>query len=207
MLQTAPLEHEKKTEMTEKIYDVLGLGCCTVDELLYVEQFPTPDAKVRVLERERGCGGLTATALVAASRLGARCAYAAQLGHDENSRFVAQALRRENVELSTVVWNPDARPIHSTIVVDTTNHSRNIFWQLSGVVGAHPQQPNAEVIRASRVLFVDHYGTEGSIRAAHIAREAGVPVVADLERDNVPHFEELLSLVDHLLCRSDSRCN
>jgi hypothetical protein len=47
-------------------YDVLGLGCATVDDLLYVEQFPAPDVKTRVLRSERQGGGLTATALVAA---------------------------------------------------------------------------------------------------------------------------------------------
>ena len=180
-------------------FDILGLGCCTVDELLYVEAFPLPDAKIRVLERVRDCGGLTASALVAASRLGARCAYGAQLGHDANSRFVAQSLQRHAVDLSPVVWNEQAQPIHSTIIVDTTNHTRNIFWEQPGVVGAHDELPDEQTIRNCRVLFVDHYGTTGSIRAARIARKNGIAVVADIERDNVPRFTELLELVDHLV--------
>ncbi len=183
----------------QSIIDILGLGCCTVDELLYVEAFPAPDAKVRVLERVRGCGGLTASALVAAARLGARCAYGAQLGHDEDSRFVAQTLQREGVDLSHAVWNERAQPIRSTIIVDTTHHTRNIFWEKNGVVGAHDELPDAQIIRGCRVLFIDHYGTAGSIRAAQIARENGIAVVADLERDNVPRFAELLQLVDHLV--------
>lgn len=52
-------------------WDVLGLGCAAVDDLLYVASFPVPDSKTRVLRAERQCGGLTATALVAAARLGA----------------------------------------------------------------------------------------------------------------------------------------
>ncbi|HEX8237252.1 MAG TPA: PfkB family carbohydrate kinase [Abditibacteriaceae bacterium] len=180
-------------------WDVLGLGCATVDDLLYVEQFPAPDVKTRVLRSERQGGGLTATALVAASRLGARCAYAAMLGHDEYSQFVADNLRRENIDLSQVVWHDDARPIHSVIVVDTQRHTRNIFFEINGAVGAHDELPQEEVIRAARVLFLDHYGTTGGIRAARIARAAGIPVVADLERENVPRFHELLELVDHLI--------
>ncbi len=180
-------------------YDVLGLGCATVDDLLYVDQFPAPDVKTRVLRSERQGGGLTATALVAASRLGARCAYAAVLGHDEYSQFVAHNLQRENVDLSHIVWSKGARPIHSTIVVDTQRHTRNIFFEISGAVGAHDELPHEDVIRASHVLFLDHYGTTGGIRAAQIARAASIPVVADLERENVPRFDELLSLVDHLV--------
>ena len=55
------------------------------------------------------------------------------------------------------------------------------------------------MIRSARVLFVDHYGVEGMTRAARIAREAGLAVVADLERDEQPGFETLLELVDHLI--------
>ncbi len=55
------------------------------------------------------------------------------------------------------------------------------------------------MIRAARVLFVDHYGVEGMTRAARIARTAGLPVVADLERDEFPGFDGLLELVDHLI--------
>ncbi|HVF85756.1 MAG TPA: PfkB family carbohydrate kinase, partial [Abditibacteriaceae bacterium] len=128
-----------------------------------------------------------------------RCAYGAQLGVDADSRFVAQSLQREGVNLSPVVWNEQAQPIHSTVVVDTTHHTRNIFWEKNGAVGAHDELPDEETIRNCRVLFVDHYGTTGSIRAAQIARQGGIPLVADLERDNVPRFAELLGLVDHLV--------
>ena len=55
-------------------WDVLGLGCVAVDDLLYVPSFPEPDSKMRVRRRERQGGGLTGNALVAAARLGGRCA-------------------------------------------------------------------------------------------------------------------------------------
>ena len=60
-------------------FDVLGIGVTAVDDLLYVDRYPPPDAKITVLRSERQCGGLAATALVAASRLGAKCAYAGVL--------------------------------------------------------------------------------------------------------------------------------
>src|SRR5258708_7612365 len=106
--------------------DVLGLGCVAVDDLLYVPSFPQPDAKIRVRRRERQCGGLTATALVAAARSGAKCAFAGVLGDDENSRFVLDCLQREGIDVSHVVRRPAARPIHSTIIVDESRLTRTI---------------------------------------------------------------------------------
>src|SRR5206468_4095602 len=75
-----------------KRIDILGLGAVAVDDFIYLEAYPAPDAKARVLRRERNCGGLTAIALVAAARLGARCAYAGVLGRDESSGFAVEFL-------------------------------------------------------------------------------------------------------------------
>jgi sugar/nucleoside kinase (ribokinase family) len=179
--------------------DILGLGCVAVDDLLYVAAYPPADAKVQVRRRERQCGGLTGTALVAAARLGARCAYAGVLGEDDDSRFVREAFRREGVLVDYLVSRPGARPIHSTVVVDEGRQTRTVFYDLAGSVGADPELPDADVIRAARVLLVDHYGVEGILRAGHLAHEAGIPVVADLERSDRPRFPELLALADHLV--------
>jgi sulfofructose kinase len=194
----SPRERESATT-----YDVLGIGCAAVDDLLYVGSYPPPDAKMPILRRERQCGGLTATALVAASRLGSKCAYGGTLGDDELSRFVLDRLQQESVDTMHAVRRPGARPFHSTIIVDEARHTRNIFFEADGVIGADPEAPPAEVICSARVLFVDHVGVGGMIRGADIAREAGIPVVADLERDESPHFAELLARVDHLIVSRD----
>ncbi len=47
--------------------DILGFGAVAVDDLLYVKSYPAADTKKQVLRHERHCGGLTATALVAAA--------------------------------------------------------------------------------------------------------------------------------------------
>jgi sugar/nucleoside kinase (ribokinase family) len=184
-------------------YDVLGLGCTAVDELFYVGAYPPADTKVQIRRREKQCGGLTATALVAAARLGARCAFAGVLGDDPDSQFVIDAFRRAGVSVDHVVHKPEARPIRSTIIVDESQKTRTIFYDLTGSAGADPQLPAEDVIRSSRVLYVDHYGIEGMTRAAHIARAAAIPIVADFERSEWPGFSDLLALVDHLIVNRD----
>jgi sulfofructose kinase len=90
--------------------DVLGLGIAAVDDLLYVDAFPAADQKAPVRRRERQCGGLTATALVAAARLGSTCMYAGVLGDDELSAFVIASLAAEGIDLSRIVSRTAARP-------------------------------------------------------------------------------------------------
>ena len=182
-----------------KRFDVLGLGCAAVDDLLYVPSFPGADEKVRVTRSVRRCGGLTGAALVTAARLGARCAYAGCLGTDPFSEHVAENFTREGVDVSQAPRLSEARVVHSTIVVAKDRGSRNIFYEDAGMIGAHPTLPPEEVIRESRVLLIDHLGMPGNLRAARVARSAGVPVVADFEDETVPLFQELSALVDHLI--------
>lgn len=186
--------------------DVLGLGCTAVDDILYVPEYPPPDGKVEVRQRERHCGGLCATALVAAARLGARCAYAGTLGEDEGSRFVEAVLAGEGIDLRSLSRQPGAGPIRSTIVVDETRRTRNIFFDTAGGWGAHPARPGRDVILGARVMLVDRYGLPGMIRAARIARRGGVAVVGDFESIGRPPFGELLDLVDHLIVSRHFAC-
>ena len=54
--------------------------------------------------------------------------------------------------------------------------------------------PLAVVENRARVLMVDYVGLEGMVRAAGIARAAGIPVVADLEQGAGWLFADLFSL-------------
>jgi sulfofructose kinase len=184
-------------------FDILGLGCSAVDDLLYVDSFPAVDQKIVVNRRERQCGGLTATALVAAARLGARCAYAGVLGNDDLSQFVERTLIREGIDATHVTRDPEFRAIHSIIIVGQDTGSRNIFPYLKDAKGFGDHAPPADLIRAAKAIFIDHVDAEGMIRAATIARDANVPVVADLESNRSPAFGKLLDLVDHLIVSRD----
>lgn len=180
-----------------KSFDVLGLGCAAIDEILYVHNYPAADAKIRVLRRERHCGGLTATALVTASRLGMRCAYAGTLGNDSHSEFVIESMRREKIDVRGVVRRSGARPVQSVVIVDEERHTRNVFADVAAARGADPHRPARELIAASRVLFIDHFGIAGNIRAARIARQSGVPIVSDLEHGEDSRIHQLLTFIDH----------
>jgi sugar/nucleoside kinase (ribokinase family) len=183
----------------ETCFDVLGLGVVAVDDVLYVNSFPVADTKVRALRGPRRCGGLTGAALVAAARLGARCAYAGCLGTDENSQFVARNFAREGVDISHAPCLAEATIVHSTIIVAKENGSRNVFFEDQGMIGAHDSLPAEEVIRAAKVLFIDHKGMKGNLRAVRAARAAGVAIVADFEINTDPSFRPVLDLVDHLV--------
>jgi sugar/nucleoside kinase (ribokinase family) len=142
---------------------------------------------------------MSAIAAITAARLGCACAYAGVLGTDELSDFAADQLGREGVNLKHLARREGVRPIHSVIIIDSKRGSRNIFFDISGVLGAAIDWPPAGVIESARVLFADWFSVPGMIRAARIARKAGIPIVADFEQPGVTGFAALLNLPDHLI--------
>lgn len=180
-------------------FDLLALGSVAVDDLLYATSYPAADEKAEVLRRERQCGGISATAAITAARLGGSSAYAGVLGGDELSDFAAAQMRAEGVNLKHLARRAGVRPIHSVIIIDARRGTRNVFFDVAGFVGAAEDWPPAAAIESARVLFMDWFSVPGMIRAARLARQAGIPVVGDFEERGLPGFSTLLGLPDHLI--------
>ena len=189
--------------MADDRYDILGFGCVAVDELLYVDRYPGPDAKTRIDGKDRSLGGLAGASLITGARLGARCAYAGILGRDDLSQYALDVFKEEGVSTQTTPIVEGARPAHSVIIVDRERQTRNIFFDLDGVTPPAPESIDPALVCSTAVLFVDHFGVEGMTRAVSIAREAGIPIVADFERFEFPGFLELEKVVDHLIVSKD----
>ncbi len=183
----------------EPRWDVFGFGAVAVDDLIYVDHHPQPDAKMPIRELRRDGGGLTGTALVAAARMGAKAAYGGVLGDDELSRFSIQALEREGIDCTPMIRRPDARPIHAIVIVDRSTARRSILYSTEGVTHRPPETITEDLIARCRVLFVDSTTVESSVHAARIARRLGIPVVGDIESVATPGAYALIDQVDHLI--------
>lgn len=188
------------TTTARNAIDILGIGCCAVDDVLYVNEYPPADCKAKVLRRERRCGGLTAAALIAAARLGARCAFAGVVADDDPLwQFAIGQMRAAGIDVSSAPRADQGQPGYSVILVDSSRGTRNIFSDTRQLVSLeeHPLPP--ERIVSARALLVDHVDAPGMIGPAQLARANGIPVVADLESARSPAFADLLELVDHLI--------
>ncbi len=182
-----------------KHWDILGVGTAAVDDLLFVDHFPQPDEKMALRSKMRQGGGQTATALVAATRQGARTAFCAGLGDDELSRFTITELEHEGVDCSTVIKRAGSRPYHAFVIVDATEGSRTILYSSEGVQEIEMEAVDPAWISNSRAVFIDHNAPRIGLHAARLARQQQIPVIADLEKTSLPEMEALLEQIDHLI--------
>jgi ribokinase len=178
---------------------VLGVGSVAVDDLVYVSRYPEPETKTRVLEIQRQGGGLTATALVTASRLGAKTACCAVLGDNDLSRFTVQELEREGVDCSPIIHRAGAQPYYAIVIVERAAGQRTILYSAAGVTFPSAEELRAEWIADCRALFVDSYAGQAALRAVQLAHAHNVPVIADIEGEPNAITLELVRQVDHLI--------
>ncbi|MCD8350356.1 MAG: PfkB family carbohydrate kinase [Planctomycetaceae bacterium] len=184
--------------MADTRIQILGLGISTIDDLLVVSHHPQPNEKQQVLSRTRQCGGLTGSALVAASRLGVSCGHVISLGDGELSGFLRQSMAREGVTLFENRSDPNVEPYLSIILIEQGTGERSIMWDNSR--SAAPKIGEAETALALQAdcLFVDHLYAEAILDVVSKARQRGVPVVGDFER-TAPGSLDLMTMTDHLI--------
>lgn len=175
---------------------VVGAGAAAVDTILFVDG-PLGNGKARIVRREQRYGGNAATALVAASRTGVDTAFIGHLPDRTAGEGLLSFLEEEGVDLSAARIDPNTAPITSTILVGT-NGDRFIAFDDDTRVGL-PDDLDLDLVRFARVLLIDEYGLQGGVRAAAAARDAGVSVVADIERAAEPDVRLLFDLADHLV--------
>lgn len=181
-----------------KQFDILGLGVAAVDDLLLVESFPRANDKMPVLEKTRQGGGLTATALVAAARLGCACHYIIALGADELSAFLRDCLSREGLVLHERRGEAGLLPYNSTVITERDSGERIILWSANGIFPFEFRPEDMGLVAAARCLFVDNVYADKILAAAREARRLAIPVVGDFESTDAT-AAELIGLTDHCI--------
>lgn len=188
---------------TEKKWDIIGFGNIAVDDLLFVQSFPQANTKTEAAARLRQGGGLAGTAMVAASRLGAHTAYCGVLGDDELSEFIIQEFEKEGVSTELCFTKRNARPIYSTIIIDQSNGSRTVFYITDGFQAPAIKDITMELISQCKLVFLDSYLLEIVPHLLMVAHQNDIPVIADIETDEITQIPNTLDQIDYLIFSKD----
>lgn len=182
--------------------DVVGLGLNATDTLIVVREFPALGGKERLVSSSRQAGGQVATALVTCQRLGLRTRYIGKVGDDEAGRLQLASLRREGIDLGHVRVARHTPNQLAYIVVDQATGERTVFWDRHPRLAVKPSELKKDAIRSARLLHLDGCDVEACFEAARWARDAGIPVVADL--DTVyKKVEKLFPYIDYLIASAN----
>ncbi len=186
---------------TAHTVDVVGVGLNATDTLIRLPHFPAFDSKVEFLSAGVLPGGQVASAMVACAAWGLRTRYIGKVGDDSAAQMQLAELVRAGVE-AHLLSVPNCVSQAAFILVDEKTGERTILWRRDPRLALRPEEIQREWIVSARALHVDGHDTAAAAQAARLAREAGIPVLADV--DNLyPGVEDLLANVDYLMASRD----
>jgi sulfofructose kinase len=182
--------------------DIVGLGLNATDTVILVRDFPALGSKERVISQSRQAGGQIATALVTCRRLGLSCRYIGKVGDDDAGRFQLRSLDHEGLDTRHVRISKDTPNQLGFIVVDQATGERTVFWDRDPRLAMKAAELSREALADAHALHLDGCDVDACVTAARWAKEAGIPVVADL--DTVyREVERLYPLIDYLIASAN----
>ena len=183
--------------------DLVGVGLNATDTLIPLVAYPARGSKVEYSNASVMPGGQAATTVIACQSWGLNTRYVGKLGEDDAARLHREAFARAGVE-AMLTSVPGAASPQSLILVDEGGE-RTVLCRRDERLLLQPEDLRREWIVNARALHLDGYETAAATLAAQWAREAGVPVIADLD-ELYTGVEELIENVDYLIVSRDFPC-
>lgn len=168
-----------RKNITQRPFQVYGLGQCPLDYLGMIEAFPPPDAKCEFSDLVVEGGGPVANAIVALARWEIPCAFAGVLGDDLFGSMIRASMEKENIDTSGLLIREGYGSQFAFIVAEPEKGRRTVFWRRPTGGPPRPEELNFDIIRKAKVLHVDGLYPHATMAACKAAQDAGVQVVVD----------------------------
>jgi sulfofructose kinase len=192
--------------MSVKRLDIVGLGLATLDVLVRRSPAGTPSGSSPFDDFLLEGGGPVATALAAASRLGAATGYIGTAGTDFAGECKVLSLTRYGVDVARIARRPGAETQVIIVWVDADTGERSFTalrsWQHDPL---RVEELDRTYITGAGYLHLDGTHREAALAAAQWTREAGRKVVLDAATTRSTVGESMRALIQHvdvLICGS-----
>jgi sugar/nucleoside kinase (ribokinase family) len=126
------------------------------------------------------------------------------LGNDEYGTFIADGMKAEGIDVSSLKLADGERTPFSIVMVDSATKKRSIVFNAGCSLAVPEDCIDAGMIRSAQLLHIDFYTP--AIRAAcKTAKSAGVPISVDAD-GLYPGLEELLQMANIFIPAREIGC-
>ena len=158
---------------------IVGIGANVFDTLYTVGNYPKEDTKMRADDVKSSGGGPVGTGIVAASKLGAKCAFIGNLSDDNGGVFLKNDFEKYGVDTRYIKIKPGYDSFCSCIWLAKETASRTCVFFRGNVPPTEIDETSAKAIADAEILMVDGNDMVAAIEGAKIARENGTKVLYD----------------------------
>ena len=215
--------------MTAADLDVTGIGNAIVDvigsvnddlleqeglvkgSMLLIDAARAESLRARLHAPQQSCGGSAGNTIVGIRSLGGRAGYVGKVATDSLGDAFVDGMRAASVEDRTV-RSASGAPTACCIVLVTPDAQRTMNTFLGACVELGPEDVDQELLRRSRVTYLEGYlwdrprAKEAFLLAARVAHEAGRHTSLSLsdsfcvDRHRESFLELVANHIDILLC-------
>lgn len=184
--------------------DIVGFGLSTLDVVMVMKDMPNWQYGGWVSEFTFQNGGMAATAVAAAARVGAKAGFIGAIGNDEIADLKRMYLAKCGVDTSRMIKR-DAPEGQVSFVYVQEGTGERVFAPNSRFIEGPPQahEIDKEYLTSAEILHMDGLYLEPSIKAAEMMKEAGKQVAVDLGTSTgtevIPEVRRLVELTDILI--------
>ena len=180
---------------------IVGVGHDCLDYLCTVEAYPPEDGSTHITAMTCAGGGAAATAVAAASRLGVPAGMVDVLGDDDTGARIRALLEQDGVDTSSIRTVPGGRSSVSYVMIDPAHGSRTKFPYPAALPPIGWDADQVRTVQNARAVHLDGTRYADALRAAQLAKAAGVTVSLDgcsMQADNEKN-RALASMSDILI--------
>lgn len=159
--------------------EIVGIGANVFDTLYTVDTYPTEDTKMRADSIKICGGGPCATGLVAASKLGASCAFIGNLSDDNGATFLKADFEKYGVDTDYINIIPGYETFCSVLWLSKETASRTCVFFKGNIPPTEIDDASTKAIADAEILMVDGNDMDAAIEGAKIAKASGTKVLYD----------------------------
>jgi sulfofructose kinase len=186
--------------MAERRVRIFGLGGVTLDEVHWVQGRVEPDEVCYIRKSHSKVGGMVATALIAAARLGAEVQFAGAVGDDDQGSRIRSGLDSEGVDTSLMQVIPGESSSFSVVLNALDHRYRTIANQKGVQIRERLPLDVSDAPGSADCCHLDGFWIESALEVAKAAKAAGVPVTLDVSQNqNDPRFDRLIGMADYFV--------
>jgi len=161
------------------MYDIVGIDTSCVDLNVNIDSYPQAGASTVLKKTSWQGGGKVATGMVAAARLGARCAMMGCVGDDIYGKFIVNDFNLHGIN-TAAIKEKQGDSSFSVVVSEREAGSRTIMHRTGTGSRYTFDDMNMELLLQAKYFFISQ-ADDAINQAADIARSAGVKVFIDAD--------------------------
>lgn len=163
-----------------KRFDIAGYDMPCVDLAVNVDVFPKPNGGTGVNAMSWQGGGKVASGMVAAARLGAKCAMMGAVGSDDYGKFCIRDFERHGIDVSGMKVREGETTSLSIVLSDRETSGRSIVYRRGTAQPPVLEELEGQVLEDCQWFFISHV-TQVSLEAAKRAKKAGAKIIVDAD--------------------------